>query len=297
MLPTIAGAAPPADVANVVAADAASLADAGILFPTGPVGTLFLTEQDGTFSPTDLARILFPAVPAGIPFPTDGQSESSDYEDPRERIAAPGSELLRGERPTLVAQGGTTVGACKSICVLPTIAGAAPPADVANVVAADAASLADAGILFPTGPVGTLFLTEQDGTFSTTDLARILFPAVPAGIPFPTDGQSESSDYEDPRDNYRGSSNIILIGRMDIMGFHQRTGRPSCPSLIVRPWWLRKNDGTGTIAAGFVGCICFCSGYQPRAGNRLSAAPLLSGSHGDGGFSDSGLSGVPWGFQ
>ena len=71
MLPTIAGAVPPADVAKVVAADAACLADAGILFPADPVGTLSLTDQDGTLSPTDLAGILFSAVPAGIPFPTD----------------------------------------------------------------------------------------------------------------------------------------------------------------------------------------------------------------------------------
>ena len=62
--------------------------------------------------------------------------------------------------------------------VLPTIAGAAPPADVAKVVAADAASLADAGMLFPPGPVGTLSLTDQD-------LAGILLPVVPAWIPIP----------------------------------------------------------------------------------------------------------------
>ena len=40
MLPTIAGAAPPADVAKVFAADAASLTDAGILFPADPVGVV-----------------------------------------------------------------------------------------------------------------------------------------------------------------------------------------------------------------------------------------------------------------
>ena len=70
--PTIAGATPPADVAKVVAADAASLANAGILFPAvpagipfpaDPVGTLSLPDQNGTLSPTDLAGILFPADP------------------------------------------------------------------------------------------------------------------------------------------------------------------------------------------------------------------------------------------
>ena len=38
--------------------------------------------------------------------------------------------------------------------VLPTIAGAAPPAEVAEGVAVDAVSLADAGILFPADPTG-----------------------------------------------------------------------------------------------------------------------------------------------
>ena len=50
----------PADVAKVVAADAASLTDNG---------TLSLPDHDGTLSPTDIAGILFSAVPAGIPFP------------------------------------------------------------------------------------------------------------------------------------------------------------------------------------------------------------------------------------
>ena len=52
----------PADVAKVVTADAASLTDAGILFPADPVGTL---------SPTDNAGMLFPAFHAGIPIPAD----------------------------------------------------------------------------------------------------------------------------------------------------------------------------------------------------------------------------------
>ena len=42
----------PADVAMVVAADAASVIDDG---------TLSLHDQDGTLSPTDIAGILFPA--------------------------------------------------------------------------------------------------------------------------------------------------------------------------------------------------------------------------------------------
>ena len=42
--------------------------------------------------------------------------------------------------------------------VLPTIAGVAPLADFAEVVAADAAALADAGIPFPADPAGSVTL-------------------------------------------------------------------------------------------------------------------------------------------
>ena len=106
VLPTMAGAAPLADFAEVVAADAAALADAGmpfladpagsvtlavadpaaagILFPAdlaGPVtlavadsadaGILFLADPAGILFPADPAGILFPADPAGILFPAD----------------------------------------------------------------------------------------------------------------------------------------------------------------------------------------------------------------------------------
>ena len=118
----------PADVAKVVAADAASLADAGILFPADPVGTLSPTDQDGTLSPTDLAGILFPTNPAGV--------------------VAVGVAALAITDPASMAVAG----------------------------------LADAGILFPADPVGTLSPTDQDGMLSPTDLAGILFPADPAGV-------------------------------------------------------------------------------------------------------------------
>ena len=64
------------------------------------------------------------------------------------------------------------------------IAGAVPPAgvnddvdDVAKVVAADAAFLAEAGIPFPAGPVGMMSLTDRNGTLSQTDSVGIPFPA------------------------------------------------------------------------------------------------------------------------
>ena len=106
VLPTMAGAAPLADFAEVVAADAAALADAGtpfladlagsvalavadpatagILFPAdlaGPVtsavadsadaGKLFPTNHAGILFPADPAGMLFPADPPGILFPAD----------------------------------------------------------------------------------------------------------------------------------------------------------------------------------------------------------------------------------
>ena len=58
----LAGAAPPAsENMNDVAAEAACLVEAEILFPAQPVGTQSLTVCDGMLSPTDPAGILFSA--------------------------------------------------------------------------------------------------------------------------------------------------------------------------------------------------------------------------------------------
>ena len=151
MLPTIAGAAPSADVAKVVTADAASLANAGILFPADPVGTLSLTDQDGTLSPTDLAGILFSAVPAGILFQAD-----------------PAGILF----PVDLSE--------------PVTVGVADLADAGILFPA-----VPAGIPFPNDPAGILFPADlaEPVTVGVADLANagILFPAIPAGIPFPAD--------------------------------------------------------------------------------------------------------------
>ena len=61
--------------------------------------------------------------------------------------------------------------------VLPTIARAVPLADFAEVIAADAAALADAGIPFPADPAGSVTLAVADPA-----VAGILFPADFAGI-------------------------------------------------------------------------------------------------------------------
>ena len=77
MSPIIAGAVPLVDFAEVVAADAAALADAGIPFQAGPTGSVTLAVADlaaaGILFPADLAGSVTLAVadPAGILFPAD----------------------------------------------------------------------------------------------------------------------------------------------------------------------------------------------------------------------------------
>ena len=95
--------------------------------------------------------------------------------------------------PTLVGQGGATIGTVRVYVVLveetpgrsvgewPSslpgevcreIAGVALPAGVDDIV-----KVADADVASLAGPVGTLSLTDHDGTLSPTDLAGLLFPA------------------------------------------------------------------------------------------------------------------------
>ena len=54
---------------------------AGMLFPAVPAGIPFPVGPDGTLSSSDLAGKLFPAIPAGIPFPAgpDGTMSSSIF--------------------------------------------------------------------------------------------------------------------------------------------------------------------------------------------------------------------------
>ena len=73
MLPTVAGALPLVDFAEVIAADATSLADSGILFLADPAGVVTVgvaplaNAGPVNMAVADLAdaRILFPADPAG----------------------------------------------------------------------------------------------------------------------------------------------------------------------------------------------------------------------------------------
>ena len=141
------------------------------------------------------------------------------------------------------------------------------PAYVAKVVAADAASLADAGILFPADPVGTLSPTDQDGTLSPTDLAgycsgptllgrqcmgfpyimvvimTILIMRTPGmkcrqwmGFPYITVVILTILIMRTPAIFFAKSGwiGVILTLQIDIMGFSRMMGRPSCLFLIAR---------------------------------------------------------------
>ena len=78
VLATIAGAVPPAEVAEVVAVDAISLADAGMLFPADPAeGVAVVTPRALPTRPPwpppglAVAGILFPADPVGTLSPSE----------------------------------------------------------------------------------------------------------------------------------------------------------------------------------------------------------------------------------
>ena len=145
----------------------------GTLSPSdsvGPVGTLSPSDSDsvghdgpdGTLSSSDPAVILFPAVPAGIPFPVglvghvgpDGMLSSSDLVG----ILFP---AVHAGIPSPAGPDGTLSSSDPAGMLFPAV---------------------PAGMLFPAGPVGPV---GPDGTLSSSDHAGILFSAVPAGRPFP----------------------------------------------------------------------------------------------------------------
>ena len=74
------------------------------------------------------------------------------------------------------------------------------------------------------------------------------------------DGQSESSDYEYPRDFYRDE----WLDWCDFnapdgsYGFFPEDGEAQLPVSKCTPGTAVEETATGTIAAGFVGYICFC---------------------------------------
>ena len=133
ILQMLAGTVSPSDVTEQVADDAASLADAGILFPVVPARIPFLAGHVGPVGP-------------------DGTLSSSD-----------------------------PAGYCSQQALWALLA--------------LLASSDPAGILFPAVPAGKLFLVAPDrnGMLSPTDPAGFLFPAIPAGMPFPVDSNSDGT--------------------------------------------------------------------------------------------------------
>ena len=143
---------------------------------TGPVGTLSPSDSysvgpvgpDGTLSSSDLAGILFPAVPAGIPIPVDavgpvgpdGMLSSSDLVGILFSAVPAGIPFPAGPVGP-VGRDGTLSSSDPAGMLFPAI---------------------PAGMLIPAGPVDPV---GPDGTLSSSNHAGILFSAVPAGIPFP----------------------------------------------------------------------------------------------------------------
>ena len=165
----------------------------------GPVG------PGGTLSSSDLAAILFPAVPAVIPFPVgpvDPFATLSPSDSDSVGPVGPFGTLSPSESDGPVGPGGTLSSSDLAGILFPAI-----PAEIPFPVG-------------PVGPFGTLSPSDSDsvgpdGTLSSSDLARILFPAIPAGIPFPVGpvgpfGTLSPSDSGGP-DGTLSSSNLAEI--------------------------------------------------------------------------------------
>ena len=171
VLPTIAGVAPLTDFAEVVAADATALADAGIPFLADPAGSVTLAVADPTatgilfladlagsvtmaVADSAYAGILFPADPAGILFPAD-----------------PAGILFPADTAGILFPADTVRTDTADVAFL---------ADTEEVTVG-VADLADAGILFTADPTGILFPADPTGIPFLADPPGILFPADPAG--------------------------------------------------------------------------------------------------------------------
>ena len=198
----------------------ADLADAGILFPAVPAGILFPTDLAGILFPADLAEmvtigvadladagILFPAVPAGIPFPADpaGILFPADIVEP---VTVGVADL---------ADAGILFAAVPAGIPFPADpAGILFPADLAEPVTVGVADLGADGVAPLSVPdVFTeldLFTIEMVDVVGTVGVIPIYYggdydglwdlECDDIGYIGNFDGQSESSDYEDPRDFY-----------------------------------------------------------------------------------------------
>ena len=164
VLPTIAGAAPLADFAEVAA---------GILFPADLAGSVTSAVADsavaGILFPADPAGILFPADPTGILFPAD----TAGILFPADTVRTDTADVV-----FLADAEEVTVGLADL-----ADAGIRFPADPAGILFA----AHPAGILFTADPAGILFTADPAGILLSADPAGILFPADPSGILFAAD--------------------------------------------------------------------------------------------------------------
>ena len=208
MLPMMAGTMLPSDVAEQVADGAASMADAGILFPADSAETL---------SPPDPAGILFPAVPAGIPFPAALVGTSSLFDQVGILFPAvpAGIPFPAGPVGTLSDQAGMLFPAVPAGILFPAGTdqdGTLSPTDPAGMLfPADYA-----GILFPAIPTEIPFPVgpDQDGTLSPTDPAGILFPAVLAEFPISMDPVAAMLPPDPAKFDIGGVVDMAVVGEV-----------------------------------------------------------------------------------
>ena len=203
VLSLVAGAAPLADVAEVVATDATSSADAGILFPADPAGVVTIgvapladagpvtmavadLADAGILFPDEPAGILFPADPAGILFPADPAGTATAdvvFLADTEQVTVGVAEVADAGILFPADSAGILFPADPAGILFPAdTAGILFPADTARTDTADVAFLADAEEV----TVGMTKLADA-GILFPADSAGILFPADPAGILFPAD--------------------------------------------------------------------------------------------------------------
>ena len=95
------------------------------------------------------------------------------------------------------------------------------------------------------------------------------------GIPVYYGGDFDDSDYEDPHDIfYEEWVDWCDCSTPDgYYGYSRMTGRPSCLFFNCASVMAVEESYAGTIAAGFVGCICLCGRYGGGGGGGWNASP------------------------
>ena len=173
--------ASPASV-NVVGGRNVSPCVVGTLSPSDSVAV----GPDGMLSSSDLAGMLFPAIPAGILFQVGPVG-------PYGTLSPSDSDSV-GPYVTLSPSDTVAVGPVGSYGTPPSPSDSDSVGPYVTLSPSDSDSVGLYGTLSPSdyvavGPVG------PDGMLSSSDLAGILFPAVPTGIPSPVGSVGPVSPY------------------------------------------------------------------------------------------------------